>query len=62
MLADDDACFLFVESTEHDTIPFLFQGELQVTPLPTAGPRDGSDIADPSPVSEGLATPDKDTR
>ena len=57
-----DACFVFVESTEHDTIPFLFQGEPQVTPLPTAEPRDGSDIADPSLVSEGSVTPDEDTR
>ena len=57
-----DACFVFVESTERDTIPFLFQGEPQVTPLPTAEPRDGSDIADPSLVSEGSATPDEDTR
>ena len=57
-----DACFLFVESTERDTIPFLFQGEPQITPLPTAEPRDGSDIADPSLVSEGSATPNEDTR
>ena len=47
------------ESTEHNTIPFLFQGEPQVTPLPTAKPRDGSG---PSLVSEGSATPDEDTR
>ena len=46
-----------VDSTERDTILFLFQGEPQVTPLPTAEPRDGSDIAD-----EGSATPDEDTR
>ena len=52
-----DACFVFVESTERNTIPFLLQGEPQVTPLPTAEPRDGSDIADPSLVSEGSATP-----
>ena len=57
-----DACFVFVESTERNTIPFLFQGEPQVTPLPTAEPRDGSGIADPSLVSEGSATPDEDTR
>ena len=56
-----DACFVFVESTESDTIPFLFQGEPQVNRLPTAEPRDGSDIADPSLVSEGSATPDEDT-
>ena len=30
------ACFVCVESTERDTIPFLFQGEPQVTPLSTA--------------------------
>ena len=54
-----DACFVFVESTERDTIPFLFQGEPQVTPLPTAEPRDGSYIADPSLVSKGSATPDE---
>ena len=57
-----DACFVFVKSTERNTIPFLFQGEPQVTPLPTAEPRDGSDIADPSLVFEGSATPDEDTR
>ena len=51
-----DACFVFVDSTKSDTIPFLFQGEPQVTPLPTAEPRDGIDIADPSLVSEGSAT------
>ena len=57
-----DACFVFVESTERNTIPFLLQGEPQVTPLPTAELRDGSDIADPSLVSEGSATPNEDTR
>ena len=57
-----DACFVLVESAERDTIPFLFQGELQVNLLPTTEPRDGSDIANPSLVSEGSATPDKDTR
>ena len=51
-----------MESTESDTIPFLFQGEPRVNRLPTAEPRDGSDIANPSLVSEGSATPDKDTR
>ena len=54
-----------MESTERITIPFLLQGEPQVTPLPAAEPRDGSegsDIADPSLVSEGSATPDEDTR
>ena len=50
-----------MESTERNTIPFLFQGKPQVTPLPTAEPRDGSDITDPSLVSEGSATPDEDT-
>ena len=53
---------VFVESTERNTIPFLFQGEPQVTPLPTAEPRDGSDVANPSLVSEGSAMPDEDTR
>ena len=57
-----DACFVFVESTEHNTIPFLFQGQPQVTPLPTAESRDDSDIAEPSLVSEGLAASDEDTR
>ena len=57
-----DACFVFVESTESDTIPFLFQGEPRVNRLPTDEPRDGSDIANPSLVSEGSATPDEDTR
>ena len=33
-----DACFVFVESTESDTIPFLFHGEPQVNRLPTAEP------------------------
>ena len=54
-------CFIFVESTERDNIPFLLQGESQVTPFPTAEPRDGSDIADLSLVSEGSAMPDEDT-
>ena len=49
---------LFVENTESDTISFLSPGEPQVNRLPTAEPRDGSDIADPSLVSEGSATPD----
>ena len=40
-----NACFVFVESTEGDTIPFLFQGEPQVNRLPTAEPRDGAKIA-----------------
>ena len=44
-----------------NTIPFLFQGEPQVTPLPTAEPGGGSGIADPSLVSEGSATPDEGT-
>ena len=57
-----DACFVFVENTESDTIPFLFQGEPQVNRFPTAEARDGSDIADPSPVSEGSATQDEGTR
>ena len=57
-----DACFVFVESTERDTIPFLFQGEPQVTPLPTAEPRGGCDIADTSLASERSATPGEDTR
>ena len=52
-----DTCFIFVESTERNTIPFLFQGEPQVTPLLTAEPRDRSGIADPLLVSEGSATP-----
>ena len=54
--------FVFVESTESDTIPFLFQGEPRVNRLPTAEPRGGSDIANPSLVSEGSVTPDEDTR
>ena len=58
----DDACFVFVESTESDTTPFLFQGEPQVNPLPTAEPRDGSDIADLLLISKGSAMPDEDTR
>ena len=57
-----DAYFVFVESTERNIIPFLFQGEPQVIPLPTAEPRDGSDIADPSLLSEWRVTPDEDTR
>ena len=57
-----DACFVFVDSTERNTIPFLFQGEPQVTTLPTAEPRGGSDITNPLLVSEGSATPDEDTR
>ena len=52
----------FVESTESNTIPFLFQGEPQVNRLPTGEPRDGSDIVNPSLVSEGSVTPDEDTR
>ena len=40
--------------------PFMFQGELQVTALPTAEPRDGSDIAEPS--LQGSVTPDENTR
>ena len=51
-----DACFVFVESTESDTIPFLFQGEPKVNRVPTAEPRDCSYIADPSLVSEGSAS------
>ena len=57
-----ETCFVFVESTERNTIPFLFQGEPQVTPLTTAEPRDGSDIVNSSFVSERSATPDEDTR
>ena len=61
MKADALWC-VFVESTERDTIPFLFQGEPQVTPLPTAEPRDVSNIAAPTLANEGLATPDEYTR
>ena len=44
-----------------NAIPFssLFQAEPQVTSLPTAEPRDGSNIADSLHVSEGLVTPDQ---
>ena len=56
-----DACFIFVESTKRDTIYFLFQGEPQITPHPTVEPRDGTNITDPSLVSKGSATSDKDT-
>ena len=45
-----DACFVFVESTEYDTIPFLLQGESQITLLSTAEPGDSSGM------------PGKDTR
>ena len=40
----------------------LVPGEPQVTPLPIAEPRDGSDIIYPSLVSKGSAMPDEDTR
>ena len=50
-----------MQSTKRDTISFLFQGEPQITPLPTVEPRDGIDVADPLLVSKGLAMPDEDT-
>ena len=40
----------------------LVPGEPQVTLLPIAEPRDGSDIVYPSLVSKGSAMPDEDTR
>ena len=46
----------------NDTIALLFQGEPQITPLPKAELKDGSDIADPSLVSVESTTPDEDAR